>query len=179
MRWVCAVVAVVAAVSAAEAQVVWVGAGNGMSWEWRPDSDPGKDWVTRTRSAPALFVAFPIDGETLVRVRAAQLPFDVLVDGQKASARLRGYTAGVDYFMDGVIGQAVFSAGLGGYRLELRDAATPGEGASTRFGWYVGVGEWFPVSKRVKVTAEVLGHQTGHAGRPTIITATVGLALSF
>lgn len=179
MRWLCAVLAMVAVVSAAEAQLVWVGAGSGISWEWKPDSDPGRDWVTRTDAVPYVFVGFPVDRETLFRVRAVQLPYDAPIGGEAYRARLRGYTAGVDYFMTGVFGEAVFSAGVGGYHLEVRDAGAPGDQTSTRFGWYLGIGEWFQISERIRVTAEVQGHRTGHAGKPTLVTAQVGVAVSF
>lgn len=179
MRWVCALVIMLAAVAGAEAQVAWLGVGSGVSWEYQPESNPDRNFYYRSRSAPAVFLALPVDDETLFRLRGAEIPYEVVVDGTVRTARLRGYTAGVDYFLGGIFGKAIFSAGVGGYRLEHTGAGGPDLADSTKFGWYVGLGEWFTLTERLKLTAELLGHRTGHPGRPTLVTATVGLAFSF
>lgn len=179
MRWLCAATLALVAAVAADAQVLWVGAGAGTSWEFNPDARPTRTFTHASTVTPSVFVAFPISYGTLFRLRGIDIPHEVTVTGVRGDSRLRGMTAGVDYFTGGIFGEAVFSAGIGSYKLQPEGSHAPAALGGWEFGWYVGVGEWFPLSARLRATLELSLNRTGHQGEPTIGTATAGLALAF
>jgi hypothetical protein len=179
MRWTVAALLVLACASAASGQILWAGAAAGTSWEWQAPTAPDQNFLHSSDGAPAAFVAFPIDNETLLRLQVCDLPHDVMVDGQAWSGHLRGYTVGVDYMFPGVFGQTVFSGGLGAYQLDLKSHHPPAGVENTEFGWYLGVGEWFVVSRRARVTAQITMHRASFRDTPIIVAATGGLAFSF
>ncbi len=179
MRILCGLLVCMAMAGTAGAEVMWAGLGVSTNWEFEPVSSPGDDWLHADELSPSLFVAFPVDDDTLFRVRAVDLPHDELLGGEVWAGSLTGVTAGIDYFLPGVFGEAVFSGGIGAYRLSL-DADSPPPGVEgTRFGWYLGVGEWFQLSPRMRITTEVTWNRTSHRSRPRILQAGVGLAVSF
>lgn len=178
MRTVLAVVVLTMA-AAANAQVAWVGAGFGTSWEHEPQTAPGTTWLHRTAGAPAVFVAFPLDDDTHVRINAARVPYDVLDQGAVLDGSFRAVTAGVDYFFPGTFGRFMFGGGMGQYTVDLA-ARHPAEGVEqSYFGWYVSTGEWFPLTRRSRVTVELTMHRPSSPGHPTLVTAVAGLALGF
>jgi opacity protein-like surface antigen len=165
--------------TAANAQVLWVGAEGGISWEYKPDTHPGKTWLQGNDNAFTLFVGVPVDDETVVRVAAFAIPHETLYQGEVWEGTFHAYTAGVDYFVDGSFGRTVFSAGLGQYNLHA-DAKNPPLGLGKgSFGWYLGVGEWFQFGRRVRITAEVTMHRPDARDQPILVAAMAGLALSF
>ena len=176
MRWTCAALLALGTASAASGQVAWVGASWGGSWEWQAPSAPNTNFLHSSDGAPAVFLALPLDSNTLFRLKAAELPHIEVIDGVNWPGRYRAYTAGIDYLMDGTFGQSLVSAGLGSYRLELKGKNPPAAFNDSKLGWYVGVGEWFPVTRRARVTAEIAMNRTQHSDRPTILTANVGVA---
>ncbi len=176
MRWTCAALLAIGTATAASGQVAWVGASWGASWEWQASSAPDTNFLHSSDGAPAVFVALPLDDDTFFRVKAAELPHIRVIDGVNWPGRFRGYTAGIDYLMTGTFGQSVFSAGLGSYRFEFKAKNSPAGYNDSKLGWYVGVGEWFPLSRRTRLTAEIAMNRTQHDEKPTIFTANVGLA---
>lgn len=157
------------------AQALYLGAGAGAVWERRAPVAPHKEWFHSDRQATSFFLALPVEEGTLFRVEKLDLPRDVSWQGMTWEARLSGWTAGVDYFLPGVWGQALVGAGVGAYRLDLA-AKTPPRGVEdTRFGWYVKVGEWFTLTRRLQFAAEVSYHRTNHAGQPQLLTASGAL----
>ena len=179
MRWTCAALLALGVASAANGQVAWVGASWGASWEWQAPSAPNQDFLHSPDGAPAAFVAFPITNDTLFRLQAADLPHVTVIDGVGWPARYRAYTAGIDYLMDGRLGTSVLSAGVGSYKLDLKARRPPAGVEETNVGWYVGVGEWFPVTRRTRVTAEIAMHHAQGAERSQILTANLGLAFGW
>jgi hypothetical protein len=71
------------------------------------------------------------------------------------------------------------SAGLGSYKLNLKGKNPPPGSDDSKLGWYLGVGEWFNVARRWKVTTELAVNRTQHSEKPAIYTANVGLAVGF
>lgn len=179
MRWLVVVGVLLAVVGTAQAQVAWVGASAGTSWEYKADSATDRTWKHRNDPVPQVFVAMPLEDATLVRLRVAEIPYELRLPTGHATCTLRSYTLGVDYMIDSVLGEAVFSAGVGGYRLVVDKGVAPSEFQTTKFGYYVGAGEWYALTKRLRLTAEVTLHRTENAGTPSIVTATAGLAFSF
>ena len=176
MRWTCAALLALGTASAASGQVAWVGASWGASWEWQARSAPNTNFLHSSDGAPAAFLALLLTDDTLFRVKAAELPHIKVINGVSWPGRYRAYTAGIDYLMSGTFGQSFLSAGLGSYQLELKAKNPPAGLNDSKLGWYVGVGEWFPLTRRTRVTAEIVMNRTQHDERPTIFTANVGLA---
>lgn len=79
----------------------------------------------------------------------------------------------------GGLGETVFSAGLGGYRLDTDTEIVPKSMQATKLGYYIGVGEWFTLSRRWRLVGEVAMHRSENEGTPTIVTATAGVAFQF
>ena len=179
MRWMCAALCALGTASAANAQTAWVGASWGTSWEWKAASAPGTNFLHSSDGAPAAFFALRLDEDILFRLKAAEIPHAKMIDGVAWGGRYRAYTAGVDYIMNGTFGDAVVSGGLGSYQFEFKARNYPQGTNDSKFGWYVGVGEWFALTKRSRVTAEITMNRTQHAERPTLYTANVGLAIGF
>lgn len=168
---VMAVVAMAVAGSAA-AQVAWLGANAGATWTWEGERSAlvrGKD------SAWGVWFGVPLDGETVLRLRGNEMP----VAGVEGGGRLRAATVGVDYFFPGVLGEALFSAGLGGYQRRLTSPQfDSGEHGRWELGWYLGIGEWFSLTRRTRLTLEISWDRSRHSGTPTLATAWAGLAVS-
>lgn len=179
MRWTCAALLALGTASAASGQVAWLGASWGGSWEWQAPSAPSTNFLHSSDGAPAVFLALPLSHDTLFRLKAAELPHIRVIDGVDWPGRYRAYTAGIDYLMPGTFGQASVSAGLGSYRLELKAKNAPAGFNDSKLGWYVGVGEWFTLTRRTRVTAEITMNRTQHDDRPTIFTANMGLAFGW
>jgi hypothetical protein len=185
MRFLGVAVTALLAATAAQAQL-WqsaalvVGAAGAVTWELNPESRPDQDTLYHNSITPSLFVGIPVMGDTLVRLRALDLPTEMVVGETTTDSRLRGVVVGVDYMMVSVFGKTVFSGGLGSYQLDLEGSPDGAEDLETwDFGWYVGVGEWVPMTKRSQLTFELAYHTTAHPGKPQLLTASLGLAFSF
>lgn len=174
MRGMALIVAIAAAVGmagSAGAQVAWLGAAAGASWTWNGER---ASLVAGDDPALNLFVGIPLDRDALLRLRGAALPL-----GGSNGATMRTLGLGVDYFFPGVVGEALVSGGVGGYRLDLTGVQPPDSGdGSWELGWYLGIGEWFALSARARLTVELTWERTRHAGTPTMVAATVGVAVS-
>jgi hypothetical protein len=183
MRVLGAVVVTVLCAGVASAQSLWVGAAAGTSWEWDSPTAPGQHFLHSANVTPTAFVGLPIDEDTTLRLRGVRISKKVAYMEQSLSASLTGVTIGIDYFLPSVIGDAVFSGGVGDYRLSVNSGQVPSTVADqlegSRFGWYVGVGEWFIISRRARFTLEFTMDRTGHHGHPTLITGAAGLAFAF
>jgi hypothetical protein len=179
MRWTLAALLVLACAGAASGQVLWVGAAAGTSWEWQAPTAPNQNFLHSTEGAPSAFIAFPIDDDTLLRLQVSDLPHKALIGGAGWPGRVRGYTVGIDYFFPNTLGSSLFSGGIGAYRLSLQAKQPPAGVEESKFGWYVGVGQWFTLTRRSRVTAELTMHHTSHPDTPTFVALTAGLALSF
>lgn len=180
MRWIGAVALLaVATAMPASGQLVWGGIADGTSWEWQAKTAPGDNFTNSKSSAPAAFVAFPVSENTLFRISAADVPHDVLYGGVAWTGVLHAYTVGTSYLLPGTFGQAVLSAGFGSYHQHLIARRPPPGFDQTKLGWYLGAGEWFPLTWRTRVTAEITMHKTPHQGGTTVFTATAGLAAWF
>ncbi|HYB24540.1 MAG TPA: hypothetical protein VED41_12130 [Solirubrobacteraceae bacterium] len=180
MRWIGLIALVsLAAAMPASAQVLWVGVADGTSWDWQPATAPGQNFLHNDQQAPSIFVAFPISGDTLFRLRAANVPHDVEINGASWPGKLRAYTAGIDYLFPGTFGEGMLSGGFGSYRQSLQASSPPTGYADTKVGWYLGVGEWFMLTRRTRVTGEVTMNYTPFQGGTTVFVASVGLAAFF
>ena len=179
MRWTLAALLVLACAGAASGQVLWVGAAAGTSWEWQAPTAPNQNFLHSTEGAPSAFVAVPLDEDTLLRLQACDLPHQAVIDGVGWPGRLRGYTVGVDYLFSNTFGHYLFSGGIGAYRLRLQAKHPPAGVEQSKFGWYAGVGQWFDLSRRARVTADLTMHHTSHPDTPTFVAVTAGLAFSF
>lgn len=167
------------AATSASAQSLFLGAGAGTLWERRSPLAPEKDWRHSDRPALFAFAAVPIDEDTHVRLERMELPRDVVAGGEVWRGRLAGWAVGVDYFLPGVWGRALVAAGLGSYRLDLTARRPPAGVEDTRFGWYLKVGEWFALSKRFTLAAEVAYHRTNHRGSVQLLQASGALVARF
>ncbi len=179
MRWIWAALAALAFAGGASGQVLWTGISAGTSWTWQAPTAPGSNFLHSTEGAPSLFVAFPIDNDTLFRLRAADLPYVPVINGEGWPGKVRAYTAGVDYIFPGVFGQALFSAGLGSYSLQLQATNPPPGAEQTKFGFYFGIGEWFQLTLRSRVTLELTMNRAAFDDHPVIVAANLGLAFAF
>jgi hypothetical protein len=179
MRWVCSVLVGLAAVGAAEAQVLWVGGAAATTWEVDAAWAGNERFAASDEIAPVLFVAFPLSDETFVRLQGADLPRSITSGGEAWDGRLRALTLGVDYFFRGTFGQTLLSAGVGSYRMDLEATQPPLGSETAEFGWYVGIGEWFQLLNSTWVTAEIAMHRTNHDDTPVVISAALGLSVSF
>jgi hypothetical protein len=168
----------------ADAQIAWLGAGIGTAYEVNPPAWPDKTFYHSSDLVPSVLFALRLDEDTNLRFRFADLPFQVPLatsNGatQRSAARLQAATVGVDYFLDDPMGRLVFSGGIGAYTLNLKAGQSPPGVETTRFGWYVGVGEWFRLTRRTRVTLDVTLDRSDHTGNPTILTGNIGLAYGF
>ncbi|MFI5167166.1 MAG: hypothetical protein ACHQQS_11125 [Thermoanaerobaculales bacterium] len=180
MRWIGKIALLsLAAAAPASAQVLWLGLADGTSWEWQAKTAPGQNFLHNDQQAPSVFIALPITEDTLFRLRAADVPHDVAINGASWPGKLRAYTAGVDYFLQGVFGESVFSGGVGSYRQSLQARQPPAGFADTKLGWYVSVGEWFNLTRHSRVIGEVTMNRTEHQGGTTVVVASLGLAVAF
>ncbi|MGE5235703.1 MAG: hypothetical protein ACM3O7_05100 [Acidobacteriota bacterium] len=169
---------------AVDAQQLFLGAGVGTSWEFDPPALPSKSTYHSSDAVSSAFLAMRLDEDTQLRVRVANLPFQAPRSAASGPVeawpgRLRAMTVGVDYFMTGVVGNVVFSGGVGGYQLDLKAAHPPAGMEATRFGWYLGVGEWFRFSRHLQGTLEFTMDRADQVGKPTVVTAAIGLAYGF
>jgi len=179
MRWTCAVLLALGTASAASGQIAWVGASWGASWEGNPASAPDTSFLHSSDGAPALFVAMRLDEDVFLRLKAAELPHIQMIDGVEWPGKYDAYTAGIDYVWRSPFGFSTMSVGLGSYQLNLKAKNPPPGSNESKLGWYFGLGEWFTITRKWKVTAELAMNRTQHAGKPTIYTANVGLAYGF
>ncbi|MGQ9751346.1 MAG: hypothetical protein ACUVRE_01665 [Thermoanaerobaculaceae bacterium] len=161
------------------AQTLLLGAGAGTLWEKSTPGEQKNRWHHGDRWALGVFAAFPVDSDTRVRLEGVKLPRQITVAGERFRVTLEGLTLGVDYLLLGVFGQTVFGAGLGSYRLHLDRGSGPSGVEGNDFGWYVRVGEWFPVHRRVSFAAEATYHRTSHRGSPQVLVASASLVVSF
>jgi len=179
MRWMLAALVALATASTASGQIAWVGASWGTSWEYKAAAAPDTNFLHSSDSAPALFVAMKIEEDVLLRLKAAELPHVEVIDGVQWPGKFTAYTAGIDYVWRSPFGFGVMSLGLGDYQLSLKASNPPPTSGNSKFGWYFGVGEWFNITRKWKVTAELAMNRTQHNGSPTIYAANVGLAYGF
>jgi hypothetical protein len=163
---------------AAQAQMITFGAAGTVTTEINPASRPGSSTLSNNTVTPALFVGFPILDDTMVRLRAIDLPHEQLVGSTVYDSRLHGFTVGVDYMLLSYFGRTLFSGGIGGYQLDIRSSNPPPGVEGWDFGWYVGVGEWFPMSKATRLTIELTYNATSHPDNPQIVALSFGLAVS-
>lgn len=182
MRWIRVAAIGIAAglvAGAAQAQIVWAGAGFGAAWEYQPDTRPDTTWHRGDGNALSLFIGVPVEDEVVVRVAASDIPYDAPFAGEAWPGRFRAYTLGVDYFFTGAFGRALFSAGAGQYSFLAQAQQPPRDLETKDFGWYVGVGEWFPLTRRSVISAEVAMHRPDTDAKPTLVTAMIGVVVSF
>lgn len=179
MRVACVLLVALAAAGAADAQLLWVGGGASKSWEYDPVSEPDRSWLGSSGLNPTLFVGVPLADDTLVRLRAFDLPYRAPVGETVSDAHLRGVTAAVDYFFKGPLGETAFSAGIGSYQLDLSGVAPPPGVEGWEFGWFVGVGEWFTVTRQGRVIVDITMHKTQHPGSPAIVALAASFAVAF
>jgi|YNPBryunderm2012_1023409.scaffolds.fasta_scaffold12143_4 hypothetical protein len=171
MALVVTAVVVAGMAGSAGAQVVWLGAAGGASWTWERDRSA---LVRGEDPAVSLFIGIPLDRDALLRLRGAELSH-----ADSNGATMRTFGLGVDYFFPGVVGEALVSAGVGSYRLHVPGAgAAESADGSWELGWYLGIGEWFSISRRTRLSVEVTWERTRHAGTPTMVAAMIGLAVS-
>ena len=163
-------------VGTVQAQVAWVGATAGTSYEHKAPTAPDRTWKHRNDPTPSVLVALPLEEGVRLRLGAGETPYELRLLTGVARCTLRRYTLGIDYTFDGRLGETVFSAGLGGYRLDTDARLVPRSMQVTKFGYYVGVGEWFTLSQRWRLVGEVAMHRTENEGTPIIVTATAGVA---
>jgi len=180
MRVLGVVVASVLLAAVAQGQMVVAGASGGVTWEINPDTRPDDNWLQNNSIAPSVFVGVPIMGDTLMRLRAFDLPREQAVGESVVDSRLRGVTVGVDYLMVSLFGKTVFSGGLGSYQLDIEGSSPElADLESWDFGWFVGIGEWIPMTRNSHITFDLTYHSTSHPGRPQLLSAAVGLAFYF
>lgn len=179
MRWVCSLLVGLAVAGAAEAQVLWVGGAAAKTWEVDAAWAGGDTFASGEGVAPIVFVSFPLYEDTLVRIQGVELPRSVAFGGEAWDGKLRGLTLGVDYVFTGTFGRTLLSAGVGSYRMELEAAQPPPDSEKAAFGWYVGVGEWFQLFRTTWLTTEIAMHRTNHEDTPVVVSAAVGLTVSF
>lgn len=179
MRRILLVLAAVLFAGLAQAQVLWIGAGAGTTWSYKPDTQPGETFVHGSGSAPAVFAAVPLSDDTLLRLRAQTMPQDTLFGGEVWPGKVQAITLGVDYVLLDPVGQAILSGGLGRYRLDLQAQRPPDGLEDGKFGWYLGVGQWFTMTRRTRVLLEVTMDRCTVPGDPVLVTATGALLISF
>jgi len=179
MRRLLFVVLLFAAAGAAEAQVIWVTAGAGTTFEINPVTEPDETWVHHGDVVPSFSLGLSVNEDLHVRLRATELPYDAPYGGEAWPARIGAVTVGADYFFKGVLGRAVITGGLGWYDLNLKAQTPPSGVEEGNFGWYVGMGEWFEITSRVKGVLELILDNPGSEGNPMLLTATLGVAVTF
>ena len=179
MRRLLLAVLLLMAAGAADAQVFWLTAGAGTSFEINPATEPDESWLHRGDVVPSFSLNLSVTEDLHVRLRAAELPYDVAYNDEAWPARFGAVTLGADYFFKGVLGRAVFTGGLGWYDLNLKAQTPPAGIEEGNFGWYVGMGEWFEITRRVKGVLELILDNPGSADNPMLLTATAGISVSF
>ena len=179
MRWLVVVALLLVVVGTAQGQALWVGASAGTTWEYQAETAPDSTWKHWSDASPRVFLSFPVEDATFVRFQVAEMPYGLRLMTGDAECTLRAYTIGVDYLMDSSMGEVIFSAGLGGYGLTVDKGDAPAGTETTQFGYYVGVGEWYMLNRRLRLTGELTMHRADNLGKPVLVTATIGLALSF
>jgi hypothetical protein len=164
--------------SVAQAQFLWVGAATGTSWEWQAQTNPDSNFTRASDHAPTGFVAFPVQYDTIVRLRVADMEHNLRLTTGDVEAKIRSYTIGVDYLIPDAIGDSLLSAGFGDY--ELRPKGDQHDDLKeSKFGFYFGAGQWFTLTRRSRITAELTMHRTTATDHPVIVTLTAGFAFSF
>lgn len=179
MRWLVVVALLLAVVGTAQGQALWVGASAGTTWEYQAETAPDSTWKHWSDASPRLFLSLPIEDATLVRFQAADMPYGLRLMTGDAECTLRAYTIGVDYLIESPMGEVIFSAGMGGYELTVDKGVAPAGMESMEFGYYVGVGDWYMLNRRLRLTGELTMHRTDNVGTPILVTASIGLAFSF
>jgi hypothetical protein len=179
MRRILLVLGAMLVAGLAQAQIVWVGAGAGTVWSHSSDSAAGETLVHNKDMAPMLVVAFPLIDEAAFRLRAQTLPVDTAYNGEAWPGKVRAITFGVDYYFADVVGQAVLSGGVGRYQLDLQAKRPPAGLEDAKFGWYLGVGQWFVMTRRSRLSFEVTMDRCTVPGDPMLLTATGALLFSF
>jgi hypothetical protein len=179
MRRISLVVAALLFAGAAQAQILWIGAGAGTTWSYEPDTAPNETFLHSGTTAPMVFAAVPLNDDTLLRLRAQTLPVDTLYNGEAWPGKVQAITLGVDYFLEDHLGEAVLSAGFGRYQLDLQ-AQQPPEGLEdAKFGWYVSVGQWFAITRRSRVTLDITVDRCTVPNDPILFSLNAALAFSF
>lgn len=180
MRQIVYAVLLSLAAGVAGAQTLWIGGSAVWSWDWKPATRVSDNFANNRRVGAGLALGLPIDSDTTVRLQIADLPHDLgTPGGTVARGVLRSYTAGVDYGLEGVFGDAFVAGGLGAYEGRVGFPYDTGDYAKMRFGWYVGIGERFRITERWRSVVELDVHKTQHSDRPTIFSAVAGLAYNF
>ena len=179
MRRLLFVALLLAAASAAEAQGIWLTAGVGTTFELNPATEPDETWLHYGDVVPSLALGLPVGEDVNVHLRAAELPYDEFYNGEAWPARINAYTVGAAYFFKGGLGRASITGGLGWYDLKLKAQTPPAGVEGGNFGWYVGVAEWYDMTGRVKAVLELILDYPGSEGNPMLLTATLGVAVSF
>lgn len=179
MRYVGAALIGLLLATAAHGQALVFGAAGMTTWEINPDSRPAEDWLHNSSVTPSVFVGVPITSDTMVRLRGFDLPRELRVGDEVFDSRLRGVTVGVDYLMMSVFGRTAFSGGIGGYELDVEGTPGAADLETWDFGWFVGIGEWIPMTRNCDLTFELAYHNTSHPGRPQLLSVSLGLALAF
>ena len=185
MRHIGVAVVALLVTAAAQAQLgqspaIVVGAAGGTTFELSPESRPDEDWLHNGSISPSVFLGMPVMPDTLVRLRAFDLPREQVVGDAVVDSHLRGVTVGVDYLMVSTFGRTVFSGGIGSYELDLEGSPAAGAELETwEFGWFVGIGEWIPMTRRTHLTIDLTYHSTSHPSRPQLLSAALGLAFFF
>jgi hypothetical protein len=140
MRRLLFVALLLAAAGAAEAQVIWVTAGAGTTFEINPATEPDESWSHYGDVVPSLSLGLSVNEDLHVRLRAAELPYDLPYGGEAWPARIGAVTVGADYFFKGVLG-APFSLAASAGTTSTSRPRFPGRRREGNFGWYIGVGE--------------------------------------
>jgi hypothetical protein len=180
MRYLGVAVVALLLAAGAQGQLLWVGAAGGTTWQLQPESRPDQETLYNNSIMPSVFIGVPVMGDTLVRLRALDLPCEQVIGEDVVDSRLRGVVVGVDYLMMSVFGRTVFSGGIGSYKLDLEGSRPDAADYETwDFGWYVGIGEWIPMTRRSQLTFELAYHTTSHPDTPQLLHVSLGLAFSF
>jgi hypothetical protein len=186
MRYLGVAVAALMLATGAQAQLwqsqsIVLGAAASTTWELNPESRPGQTAFHNTTIQPSVFAGVSVMSDTLIRLRLFDLPHEQVIGTNVVDSRMRGVAVGVDYLMLSVFGRTVLSGGVGTYKLDLEGNATGSDKnlETWDFGWFVGVGEWVPMSKNTNLTFEFAYHQTNHPDRPQFLNVSLGLAYSF
>lgn len=179
MRPVLAALLFVLVAGTAGAQILWLGAEAGTTWEYKADTAPDDTFLYANTVSPSGFLALNLGENVALRMRYLDMPHDVAFGGEAWPGKIQAWTIGVDYFFPGIVGKAHYSGGVGSYRLDL-EAAQPPEGIEdTTFGWYLAVGEWFRVSRALQATVELTMDRSSLEGTPVTFGIWAGLAYGF
>ena len=61
----------------AQGQVLWIGAGSGTSWEYQSKVANSPTWTHGSDPTPTGWLAFPLSEGTLLRLRVADMPYNM------------------------------------------------------------------------------------------------------